>query len=63
MNSRKSTSVVPQLGTMGDGGPLQIVCFLVGADASSGAIHATMVPHSKKMDMHHVVAATAKVGA
>ena len=45
---------------MGDGGPLQIACFLVGADASSGAIHATMVPDSKTMDMPHVVAATAK---
>ena len=29
---------------MGDGGPLQIACFLVGTDTSSGAIHATMVP-------------------
>ena len=45
---------------MGDGGPLQIACFLVGADTSSGAIHATMVPDSKKMDMPYVVAATAK---
>ena len=45
---------------MGDGGPLQIACFLVGADTSSGAIHATMVPDSEKMDMPHVVAATAK---
>ena len=56
--------VVPQLqfdhGYMGDGGPLQIACFLVGADTSSGAIHATMVPDSKKMDMPYVVAATAK---
>ena len=33
---------------MGDGGPLQIACFLVGADTSSGAIRATMVPDSKK---------------
>ena len=24
---------------MGDGGPLQIACFFVGADTSSGAIH------------------------
>ena len=48
---------------MGDGGPLQIACILEGADTSSGAIHATMVPDSKKMDMHHVVAATAKWGA
>ena len=47
-------------GYVGDGGPLQIACFLVGADTSSGAIHATMVPVSKKMDMLYVVAATAK---
>ena len=40
------------------GGPLQIACFFVGAD--TGAIHATMVPDSKKMDMRHVIAATAK---
>ena len=39
---------------MGDGGPLQIACFLVGA------IHATMVPDSKNMDMPCVVAAAAK---
>ena len=45
---------------MGDGGPLQIACFLVGADTSSGAIHAAMVPDSKKMDMPYVVTATAK---
>ena len=45
---------------MGDGGALQIACFLVGADTSSGAIHATMVPDSKKMDVPYVVAATAK---
>ena len=46
---------------MGDGGRLQIACFLVGADTSSGAIHATtMVPDSKKIDMPYVVAATAK---
>ena len=38
----------------------QIACFLVGADTSSGATHATIVPDSKKMDMPHVVAATAK---
>ena len=41
----KIDAVVPQLqfdyGYMGDGGPLQIVCFLVGADTSSGAIHAS----------------------
>ena len=39
---------------------LQIACFLVGADTSSGAIHATMVPDSKNVDMPHVVASTAK---
>ena len=53
----KIDAVVPQLQC---GGPLQIACFLVGADTSSGAIHATMVPDSKKMDMPHVVAATTK---
>ena len=57
-------AVVPQrqfdCGYMGDGGPLQIACFLVGADTSSGAAHATMVPDFKKMDMPHVVAATGK---
>ena len=47
-------------GYMEDGGPLQIACFLVGTDTSSGAIHATMVLDSKKMDMPYVVAATAK---
>ena len=60
----KIDAAVPQLqfdySYMRDGGPLQIACFLVGTDASSGAIHPTMVPDSKKMDMHHVVAATAK---
>ena len=61
----KIDAVVPQLqfdhGYMGDGGPLQIACFLVGTDTSSGAIHATMiVPDSKKIDMPYVVAATAK---
>ena len=60
----KIDAVVPQLqfdyGYMGDGGPLQIACFLVGADTSSKAIHATMVPDSQKMDMPYVVAATAK---
>ena len=59
----KIDAVVPHLqfdyGYMGDGGPLQIACFLVGADTSSGAIHATMVSDSKKMDMPYVVAATA----
>ena len=39
---------------------LQLACLLVGADTSSGVIHATMVPDSKKMDMPNVVAATAK---
>ena len=38
----KIDAVVPQLqfdyGYMGDGGPLQIACLLVGADTSSGAI-------------------------
>ena len=57
-------AAVPQLqfdnGYMGDGGPLQIACFLVGTDTSSGAIYATMVPYSKKMDMPFVVAGTAK---
>ena len=55
---------MPQLqfdyGYMGDGGPLQIACFLVVADTFSGAIYATMVPDSTKMDMPCVVAATAK---
>ena len=39
----KIDAVVPQLqfdyGCMENGGPLQIACFLVGADTSSGAIH------------------------
>ena len=35
---------------MGDGGPLQIACFLVGTDTSSGAIHATMVPAGLQKD-------------
>ena len=60
----KIDAVVLQLqfdyGYMGDGGPPQIACFLVGAHASSGAIVATMVPDSKKMDMPYVVAATAQ---
>ena len=43
-----------------DGGQLQIACFLVGADTSSGAIHATMVPDSKKMDMPYILATAAK---
>ena len=58
----KIDAVVPQLqfdhGYMGDGGFLQIACFLVGADTTCGAVHATMVRHSKKMDMPYVVAAT-----
>ena len=37
----KIDAVVPQLqfdyGYMGDGGPLQISCFFVGADTSDGA--------------------------
>ena len=57
-------AVLPQLqfdyGYMSDGRPLQIACFLVGADTSCGAIHTTMVPDSKKMDMPNVVATTAK---
>ena len=60
----KIDAVVPQLqfdcGSMGEGGPPQIACFLVGTDTSSAAIHATMVPDCKKMDMPCVVAATAK---
>ena len=59
----KIDAVVPQpqfdYGYMGNGGLLQMACFVVGTDTSSGAIHATMVPDSKKMDMHHVVAGTA----
>ena len=51
----KIDAVVPQLqcdcGHMWDGGPLQIACFLGRNDASSGAMHATMVPDSKKMDI------------
>ena len=62
-NSRKSTQLCLNFnsttGYMGDGGPLQIACFFVRADTSSGAIHATMVPDSTKMDMPYVVAATA----
>ena len=58
----KIDAVVPQLqvdhGYIGDGGPLQIACFFVGTDTSSGAIHATMVPDSQKMP--YVVATTAK---
>ena len=57
-------AVVPQLQFdyryMGGGGPLQIACFLVGADTFSGAIHATMVPDIQKMDTPYLVAATAK---
>ena len=53
-------AVVPQrqfdYGHMLDGSPLQIACFLVGTDTSYGAIHATMVPGSKRMDMPYVVA-------
>ena len=39
---------------------LQFACFLVGTDASIGAIQATMVADSKNMDMPYVVARTAK---
>ena len=57
-------AVVPQLqfdyGYMESGGPLQIACFLVETDTSSGAVHATMVPDSKNMDRLCVVAGTAK---
>ena len=58
----KIDAVVPQFdnGYMGDKGPLPIACFFVGTDTSSGAIHATMVPDSKKMDMPYFFAATAK---
>ena len=60
----KSDAVVLQLpfeyGYMGGRGPLQIACFLVGTDTSSGPMSATMVPDSKKMDMPYVVAGTAK---
>ena len=59
----KIDAVVPQHpfdGHMGDGDPLQIACFLMKTVTSSGAMHATMVPDSKKMDMPCVVAGTAK---
>ena len=60
----KIDAVVSELqfdyGYIEDGGPLLIARFLVGTDTSSGAIHATMVPDSKRMDMHFVVAGTAK---
>ena len=60
----KIDAVVPQLqldyGYIGDGCLLQIACFLVGTDTSFGAIHATMVPNPKKMDMPFVVATIAK---
>ena len=63
-NSRKSLQLHLNFslitGTWGMEGPLQIACFHVGADTSSGAIHATMVLDSKKMDMLYVVAGTAK---
>ena len=45
---------------MGDGGPLQIACFLVEQTPPLEPIHSTMVPDSKKMVMSYVVAATAK---
>ena len=44
------TSVRPS-GTWVTDAPPQMPCFPVGAYTSSGAIHATMVPDSKKMDM------------
>ena len=34
--------------------------FFVGANTSSGATDATMIPDSTNMDIPHVVAATAK---
>ena len=46
---------------MVDGGPLQIACFFMGTGISSGAPSMRqMVPDSKKLDMPHVVAGTAK---
>ena len=52
----KVDAIVPQLqfdyGYVVDGGPLQIACFPVGADTSSGSIHATMVPDSKNSCPH-----------
>ena len=54
-NNRKSMQLGLKIqfdyGYMGDGGALQIACFLLGAETSSGAFHATMVPDSKRMDM------------
>ena len=50
-------------GTMGDGGPLQIACFVVGAVNSCVAIHATMVPDCKKMDMALRCRSNSQVGA
>ena len=48
----KIDAAVPQVqlghGYIGDGGSLQIACFLVGADTSSAAIHATMVPTPRR---------------
>ena len=46
--------------TQKDTGPPQIACFLVGTYTSSGAISATKVPDSWKMDMLHVVGGTPK---
>ena len=48
---------------MGDGGPLQIACFVVGAVNSCVAIHATMVPDCKKMDMALRCRSNSQVGA
>ena len=42
---------------------MQIACFLVGADTSSGSIFAATVPVSKKMDMPYVIAGTSRWGA
>ena len=47
-------------GYSGGGSPVQLACFLVGTDTSSGAIHSTMVPDSKKIHIPYVVATTAK---
>ena len=57
-------AVVPQTqfddGYMGDGCPLHIARFRVGTDTSAGAVHVTLVPDSKMMDMPYMVAGTAK---
>ena len=59
----KIDAVVPQLQFdygYGRWRPSADCVFPCGTDTSSGAIHPTMVPDSKKMYMPHVVAATAK---